>query len=75
MGITDNGEGQVAVRRVGDNRIALTRVNFNGGWQGGWDLERNGFTARAFSLFAYQAAIYVLANANGQVYWKQTGQY
>ncbi|MFJ4091831.1 hypothetical protein ACIPYS_09635 [Kitasatospora sp. NPDC089913] len=76
VAITDNGEGQVAVRRAGDNRIALTRVSANGGWQGGWDMERNGFTARAFALFAYQAAIYVLATGgNGRVDWKQTRQY
>ncbi|MFJ8434914.1 hypothetical protein ACIQ9P_26800 [Kitasatospora sp. NPDC094019] len=76
VAITDNGEGQVAVRRAGDNRIALARVNANGGWQGGWDMERNGFTARAFALFAYQAAIYVLATGGGgRVDWKQTRQY
>ncbi|MFF0416280.1 hypothetical protein ACFYUY_38360 [Kitasatospora sp. NPDC004745] len=75
VAITGNGRGQVAVRRAGDNRIALTRVDASGGWQGGWDLELNGFRARAFSLFAYQAAIYLLATGGtGEVDWKQTWQ-
>ncbi len=76
VAITDNGRGQVAVRRASDNRIAITRVDVTGGSQGGWDMESNGFTARAFSLFAYHAAVYLLATgANGEVDWKQTGQY
>ncbi|MET9399021.1 hypothetical protein [Kitasatospora sp. NPDC002965] len=76
VAIAANGQGQVAVRRAGDHRIALARIDANGGWQGGWDLETTGYVARAINLIAYQTAVYLLATGtSGGVDWKQSRQF
>ncbi|MFB6894513.1 hypothetical protein ACFCX4_35035 [Kitasatospora sp. NPDC056327] len=76
VAMTNNGRGQVAVRRQGSHEIALTSIWANGGWQNGWDSENTHAVFGAISLVAYATTVYLLATQfNGVVNWKPSRQF